>query len=76
VALVRHALKHPYQQYTIEGHRNSHNIVYQTARTDLLDLHKRGVLQQMKKGKQMVFTVPKDLAGILKKLGKKIVKSE
>ena len=76
VAIIRHALKHPYQQYTVEGHRNSHNIVYETARTDLLYLQKREVLELRKKGKQMVFTVPNDLAGILKKMGKKTAKSE
>jgi Fic family protein len=76
VAIIRHALKHHYQQYTVEGHRNSHNIVYETARTDLLDLQKREVLELRKKGKQMVFTVPNDLAGILKKMGKKTAKSE
>jgi Fic family protein len=68
VEVVRHALKHPYQLYTIESHRKSHNVVYQTARTDLLDLTKRGVLGQKKQGKKIVFTVPRDLPEILKKL--------
>ncbi len=72
VGLIRHALKHPYQPYTIESHRNSHNVVYETARTDLLDLHSRGMLEQKKKGKLMIFSVPKDLVGKLKHLGKEI----
>ena len=72
VDVIRHALKHPYQQYTIESHRNSHNVVYETARTDLLDLQKWGVLESKKRGKQMVFSIPNGLAGTLKKLGKKI----
>jgi Fic family protein len=76
VDIIRHALKHPYQQYTIESHKQSHNVVYETARTDLLNLHKRGVLEQKKRGQRMVFVVPKDLAGFLKKLGKKLGSDE
>lgn len=72
VDLIRHALKHPDQQYTITSHRKSHNVVYQTARTDLLDLEQRDVLEQKRKGRQMVFVVPRDLAERLRKMGKKI----
>jgi Fic family protein len=68
--LVRHALKHPYQEYTITGHSKSHNVVYQTARTDLLDLRKRGVLDLKKRGKKMIFTVPRDLAERLRHIEK------
>lgn len=72
VDLIRHALKHPDQQYTITSHRKSHNVVYQTARTDLLDLEQRDVLEQKRKGRQMVFVVPRDLAERLRKMGKTI----
>ena len=41
-AVLEHAVKHPRQIYTFESHRSSHNITYQTARTDLLGLEKRG----------------------------------
>lgn len=50
--VIRHAFKHPLEQYTIAGHRKSHNVVYQTARSDLLDLVARGVLKQTKRGKK------------------------
>lgn len=66
--LIRHALKHPFQEYTITGHRKTHNVVYQTARTDLLDLKARGVLDQKHRGKTMIFTVPHDLVDRLKKM--------
>lgn len=67
--LIRHALKHPYQEYTIESHQKSHNVVYQTARTDLLQLHTKELLNMEKRGKTMVFRVPRDLATKLRKLG-------
>ena len=66
--IIRHALKHPGQRYTFASHQKSHNVVYQTARTDLLDLGERGVLEKRKKGKQMVFIAPADLSGRLLKL--------
>ena len=55
-ALVTHALRHPYHQYTIESHRRSHDVVYQTARTDLLDLAERGFLDAKKLGRTWHFT--------------------
>lgn len=69
--LIRHALKHPFQEYTIGSHGQSHNVVYQTARTDLLDLKARGALAQKKRGKKLVFTVPRDLAERLRKMERK-----
>ncbi len=68
--LVRHALKHPYQEYTIASHGNSHNVAYQTARTDLLDLKTRGVLDRKMRGRKMVFTVPRDLSERLRRMEK------
>jgi Fic family protein len=73
--LIRHALKHPGQEYAIAGHGKSHHIVYQTARTDLLDLEERGVLACRMRGKAMIFTAPPDLAERLKKLEKRAQKT-
>lgn len=73
VDLIRHALKHPYGHYTIESHRSSHNVVYQTARTDLLNLQSRGVLEKKPAGKKIMFGVPKDLASILRKMWKEFI---
>jgi Fic family protein len=72
--VIRHALKHPYQDYTIESHQKSHDVVYQTARTDLLQLHKQEVLNMEKRGKTMIFRVPPDLASRLRKLGQEKMK--
>lgn len=68
VAVIRHALKHPGQRYTVASHQKSHNVAYQTARTDLLNLGARGILEKRKKGKQLVFIVPADLSERLLKL--------
>ena len=65
VDLLRHALKHPHQTYTIESHQRSHGVAYQTARTDLLTLMSNGILERKKRGKKMVFLVPPDLSGRL-----------
>ncbi|MBV9849430.1 MAG: Fic family protein [Armatimonadetes bacterium] len=55
-ALLSHALRHPQFRYTFEGHRISHNVAYQTARTDLLALQENGVLEARKVGKTWYFT--------------------
>lgn len=61
-ALVAHALRHPTHQYTIESHRNSHRVAYATARADLLALATRGMLDQHKQGKKIVFVPNNKLA--------------
>jgi len=68
--VVRHALRHPDQRYTIQSHRTSHGVSYQTARTDLLDLAERGVLDQHQAGKQLVFTPAADLSAVLAKVSR------
>ena len=69
-ALIRHALNNPGQRYTVASHQQSHIVAYQTARTDLLDLAKRGVLKMVKKGKPMIFAAPTDVAERLAALEK------
>jgi len=44
-ALIRHAMRHPGKFYTVKGHRLSHNVSYESARSDLLDLSKRDLLE-------------------------------
>ena len=67
-ALIIEAVKAPGRRYTIKEHQNMHGVVYQTARTDLLDLANRGVLELKKKGKELVFRVPSDIGERLKRL--------
>lgn len=59
--LVGHALRNPEATYTVESHRRSHGIVYQTARTDLLDLADLGLLDVAKAGKAFRFAPAPDL---------------
>ena len=54
-ALISHALRHPRADYTIEAHRMSHAVVYQTARADLLDLVRRRLLTKLKVGRTWHF---------------------
>jgi Fic family protein len=61
VAIIKHALKHPNMHYQIEGHRQSHNVTYDTARNDLLNLDKLGLLLKQKTGKAFTFIAPADL---------------
>ncbi len=68
VSLIRHVLAHPGQRYTIAGHRMSHDVSYQTARTDLLELAELGVLTQQTSGKKLVFSAAGDLPSQLTKL--------
>ena len=55
LALMSHALRHSDAVYTFESHRNSHNVTYQTARADLLDLEALGLLERNKVGRQHRF---------------------
>jgi Fic family protein len=55
LSLLQHALKYPDAAYTIESHKNSHNIVRATARADLFDLVERGYLFRGKQGRRFNF---------------------
>ena len=59
--ILSHAVRHPGHQYTIDAHRAYHGVVYQTARTDLLELHERGLFNKEKLGRRWVFSAPGDL---------------
>ena len=60
--LISHALRHPGQTYTVEYHRSSHAVVYETARSDMMDLVDRELMGKRKSGKTWVFTPVRDLA--------------
>jgi len=68
LALLGHSLRYPGRRYSIRSHQHSHNVVYQTARTDLLDLADRGLLIRRKVGRTLYFFPKPDLADRLKRL--------
>ncbi len=68
LALLGHALRHAGARYTIDTHKKTHRVTYQTARTDLLDLASRNLLVRTKTGRFFSFTAPTDLAKRLKVL--------
>ena len=69
IALLTHALRHPNARYDIATHEMSHGVVYQTARVDLLSLAAKGLLEQRKSGRSLVFISPVDLEERLRKTG-------
>lgn len=60
-ALLSHAIRHPGTRYTIDGHRRSHGVAYDTARNDLLELGAENLLDMKRQGRAFVFLPPADL---------------
>ena len=65
LALLKHALKHPFSAYTVTSHQTSHAISNQTAKNDLAALESKGLLLRGKVGKAFVYRPAPDLAGKL-----------
>jgi Fic family protein len=59
--LLSHAIRHPGTRYTIDGHRRSHAVAYDTARNDLLELNAEQFLEMKRQGRAFVFLPPPDL---------------
>jgi len=65
--LLHHAIYHVDAVYSISYQKNTHNIAYQTARTDLLELEQKGLLVKIgTKGKKFAFIPSKDIRKKLK----------
>lgn len=64
--LLHHAINHPDASYTIAQHMRIYGVVYQTARTDLLALSRRGFLTKVRQGKTFYFIPSASLAQRLK----------
>jgi Fic family protein len=61
LALISHALKTSLARYTVDSHRISHGVSYETARSDLLKLVAKGLLDQRKSGRAHVFAPSAEL---------------
>lgn len=62
LALLGNALRNPGATYTFQSHATSHDVVYQSARNDLLDLVSRGLLEKRRVGRKFVFAPVGDLS--------------
>lgn len=67
-ALLAYLFRHPDGACTIESHRRSHDVTYQTARTDLLKLADLGLVDFIKRGRAFVFTDTGELEVRLERL--------
>ena len=65
--LIGGVLRHPNRDYTVRGHQTVHNVVYQTARTDLLELVELGLFEKHKRRRSWIF---KPVDNLEKALGK------
>ncbi len=68
IALINRALKTPDAVFYVESHRGAHNVTYDTARTDLLKLVEKGLLEKTKIGKAFAFSVTLNLKQKLEKM--------
>ncbi len=65
VALLGHAVKNAHAHYTVQSHSRSHNVVQQTARTDLQELESQGFLVRAKRKRGYAWTPALDLSELL-----------
>ncbi len=62
IALLGHGIRKPGHRYTIKTHQTSHQVAYATARKDLLDLARMGLLESRPLDKKTQgFVAPHDL---------------
>ena len=61
VALLTNALRHEDGVYTIRSHSQSHRVTRQSARTDLINLESRGLLEHRVVGRRFDFHPASDL---------------
>lgn len=67
-ALIRHAIRHPDAVYTVRRHATSHDVVPQSARTDLRELVEYGLLTSRRIGRADTFFQVGDLPARLQAL--------
>jgi Fic family protein len=62
LAVIGHALRNHDAEYTFRTHMTSHRVVYESARSDLLELERLGFLVRTQIGRQFVFRPARDLS--------------
>ncbi|WP_460108446.1 Fic family protein [Streptomyces sp. YKOK-J1] len=68
IALLNHAMKNPGAPVTAQSHMTSHNVVYETARQDLIGLEGYGLFTKGKSGRSFSWTPVEDLAQRLREM--------
>ena len=68
VAVIKAAHRDPYRIFTIRELQQQERVTYQTARTDLLELEKLGLLTKVRRGKTFVFRSSGDVPASLRAL--------
>ncbi len=63
--LLTHTRKYATGEYTIESHKRAHDVAYATARSDLLELAKRGLLERRQRGRMFLFVASPKLKSLL-----------
>lgn len=66
LALLSDAVRHPDNAYTYQSHAASHRVTTETARTDLLELYRRGLLERHRVRRKHVFGAVPDLPRVLR----------
>jgi Fic family protein len=66
LALLQHAAEGGGGTFTVQTHSTSHNTSIETARQDLTDLERRGLLVRSRVGKRLAWTPVPDILGKLK----------
>jgi Fic family protein len=66
LALLSHALRKPNADFTINSHKVSHRVAYGTARADLLNLEKIGLLKLRMIGNAMHFSPGEALINLMR----------
>ncbi|MGH9083760.1 MAG: Fic family protein, partial [Acidimicrobiales bacterium] len=69
VPIIHDALSDPDEPFTIAAQARRHRVAYQTARTDLLELERLGLLVRDVRRRKFVFRSPPDLARRLRAVG-------
>lgn len=70
ISALNRALKNPDAVFTVATHKGSHNVTYDTARTDLLKLAALGLLDKMMSGRAFIFLPAENLRTKLKSFGR------
>jgi Fic family protein len=68
--VITDAVRHPDATYSFSSHAANHRVTHETARADLTNLAKQGLLTQRRIGREYSFDVPADLPERLRESGK------